>query len=218
MTRAGQIKALLSPGERRVFKKLSTPQKIQDFLNHFPVRRVRAGEPNVISPRRALKIKQFHCMDGAVLAAVALAYHGYPPLLMDLQSTGFDLDHVVAPFKQDGLWGAVSKTNHPVLRWRDPVYASPRELAMSYFAEYFWPDQGPRLGTKTMTAYSSPFNLARYNPKKLFVDESLDWLAEALDESPHYPALPAQARKNLRRADAVQITAARLSEWPKKSK
>jgi len=74
-----------------------------------------------------------------VLAAAALWYHGEPPLLLDLKVAKGkgDHDHVVALFKQNGKWGAISKTNHAVLRYRDPIYQTLRELVLSYFHEYF---------------------------------------------------------------------------------
>jgi hypothetical protein len=85
-----------------------------------------------------------------------------PPILLDLQTIDADEDHVVALFKERNLWGAISKTNNPVLRWRDPVYTSVRELAMSYFNEYFLPSNGE----KSLKAYSRPFDLSKYRPEK----------------------------------------------------
>lgn len=148
------------------------------------------------------------------MAAAALAYHGKPPLLLDIRSAEYDLDHVIAPFKQNGYWGAISKTNYPVLRWRDPVYKTVRELCMSYFNEYFWPIEGRNLGRKTMLEYSRPFSLARYHPKKWWSAGDLDWLGEELDTIPHYPALPKSHIQFLRKAHKVEIAAASLMEWP----
>ena len=81
---------------------------------------------------------------------------------MDIHALPSDQDHVIALFQERGLWGAISKTNHAILRWRDPIYASARELAMSYAHEYCLPG-----GKKSMLAYSRPFSLARYAPKPL---------------------------------------------------
>ena len=126
------------------------------------------------------------------MAAAALAYHGRPPYLMDFQTREDDEDHVVAVFEDGGLWGAISKTNHAMLRWRDGVYTSPRELAMSYFHEYTMAD-----GRKTMLAYSKPFDMRQYKPEQwLTVEENMEWFADAIDESPHFPAAP----KNILRA------------------
>jgi len=209
-----KLRALLSHSERRAIQKLSSPKKIQDFLDSFPVLKLGRGEHSMKSPREVLKIKKAHCMEGAMLAAASLAYQGLPPLLMDLQATDDDEDHVVAIFKEKGLYGAISKTNHPVLRWRDPVYKTPRELAMSYFNEYFiwWSDR--KKGAKTLRAYSKPFNLKKYKPEEWVTAKgNLDWLAEELDSSPHFPVAPASVLKNLRRADFIEMRAAKLEEW-----
>lgn len=205
--------ALLSPNEHRVFKKLTTPHRIQDLLDHFPENFCQEGTP-IQNPRQVLMSKKAHCIEGAVLAAAAFAYHGRPALLLDLQSNDTDFDHVVALFKQNGYWGAISKTNHPVLRWRDPVYKTVRELAMSYFNEYFLPDHGRHYRTKTMVAYSRPFNLAKYPPRKWWAAGDLDWLAEELDASPHQSAVPKANKKYLRKAAEVEVVAMDLAEWP----
>lgn len=216
MSYADTLKVLLSPAERRVLQKLSTPQKIQDFLDSFPINFPEAGE-HIYSPRLVLQKKKMYCIEGAVLAAASLAYHDQPPLLLDFQSTEEDEDHVLALFKERGLWGAMSKTNHPVLRWRDPLYRSVRELAMSYFHEYFmWHKKdGKLLGKKTLRAYSKPFNLRRYPPSKWWGTKDIDWLAEALDTSPHSPIIPPGMQKFIRNASAIETRAMELTEWKK---
>jgi hypothetical protein len=98
-------------------------------------------------------------MEGALLAAAILEFHGQKPLLMDLRSASEDLDHVVALFRQFGCWGAISKTNHAVLRYREPIYKTVRELAMSYFHEYFLDN-----GKKTLRAYSIPVDVRFFHP------------------------------------------------------
>ena len=146
------------------------------------------------------------------MAATALAYHGRPPLLLDLQTTNDDQDHVAVLFKENGLWGALSKTNNPVLRYRDPVYKSVRELAMSYFHEYFL----YKSGVKTMRAYSKPFDLSKYPPEKWVTSEgNLAWLAEALDASPHLPVVSRSIIKKLRRATTLERQILDLEEWEK---
>lgn len=205
-----ELRALLSPAERVVFKKLSTPKKVQDYLEALPHNFSYAAGETCRSPRRLLKDKKAYCFEGAVFAAAALAYHGHEPLLLDLQTTEDDEDHVLALFKENGLWGAVSKTNYPVLRWRDPLYKTVRELAMSFYHEYFLPETG----VKTLLAYSRPFNLTRYKPQRWVVSEqSLEWLAEELDDSPHYPIAPRALLKKARRAGALERKASALAQW-----
>jgi hypothetical protein len=210
----------LSAPEIKLLDKLSTPNKIQDFLDHFPVNFSEIGEP-VKSPRWVIEKKRAHCIEAAIFAAAALAYHNRPSFLMDLQASDDDEDHVVALFKENGLWGAISKTNHPQLRWRDAIYKTERELALSYFNEYFLFDDyhydkkvpKNKLGTKTLRNYSKPFDLSKFDPKKWWAAESLDWLAEKLDASPHFPLFPKSAIKNLRKASALEIKSAKLAEW-----
>jgi hypothetical protein len=214
-----QIRALLSPRERAVFKKLSTPSRIQDYLEALPQNFSKKPGETCRSPRRILRDRRAYCFEGAIFVAAALAYHGRTPLLMDLQTIDEDEDHVVALFKEGGLWGAVSKTNNPVLRWRDPIYKSVRELAASYFHEYFLYKDG----RKTLRAYSKPFDLSRYRPERWVVaEESLDWLAEEMDASPHFPIVPKHMIPKLRRATVIERKILDLEEWkkiaPKKSR
>jgi hypothetical protein len=207
-----QLRALLSPKESAVFKKLNTPNKVQDYLDTLPQNFSKSSGETCRSPRRILRDKKAYCLEGAIIAAAALAYHGRQPLLLDLQTTDEDEDHVLALFKENNLWGAISKTNNPVLRWRDPVYKSVRELAMSYFHEYFL----YKSGKKTLRAYSKPFDLSRYKPQQwVTAEESLDWLAEEMDASPHLPTVPKKYIKKLRRASVLERKVLDLEEWEK---
>src|SRR6185369_11408520 len=143
--------------ELAVFKRLNSPKKVQDFLDKLPINFEEHGD-TCYSPRQLLKQKKSHCSEGAIFAATAFWYHGGKPMLMDLKAPGDDFDHVVALFKVHGYWGAVSKTNHAVLRYREPIYKTLRELALSYFHEYFLHD-----GTKTLREYSRLFDLNYFN-------------------------------------------------------
>src|SRR4051812_9541689 len=107
--------------EIRLFTRLNTPSKVQDFLGTLKINFEEDGEM-LQSPRRVLKSGKAYCIEGAMLAAAILEFHGSPPLLMDLRAIQKEDDHVVAVFKQFGCWGAISKTNHGVLRYREPVY------------------------------------------------------------------------------------------------
>jgi hypothetical protein len=204
-----RLHAVLSPAEHRLFARLDTPQKIQDFLDKLPVNFSLNGD-TAMSPRSVLNARMAHCSEGAIFAAAVLAYHGRPPLLMDIRALPSDQDHIIALFRERGLWGAISKTNHAVLRWRDAIYASPRELAMTYAHEYCLPG-----GKKSMLSFSKPFLLTRFAPKNwVTAPEDLDWLLVELDTSPHIPIAPRQAMRKRRRVSRVELLSQDVVEWP----
>ena len=197
---------LLTPAERRLFARLDAPQKIQDFLDRLPVNFEPDGD-TVMSPRRMLKARAAHCAEGALFAAAVMMFHRKPVWLVDLRARPTDHDHVVAVFRERGLWGAISKTNHSILRWRDPIYKSVRELAMSYAHEYCLPS-----GAKSLLAFSRPFSLARYAPARwVTADDELHWLMDALDNSPHEDVAPKRVKQ--RRSAKIEIEAQGLTEW-----
>lgn len=193
--------------EQALMKKLSTPAKIQDFLNGIAINFETDGE-TCRSPRCVLRERRAHCLEGALFAAAALWYHGRPPLLLDLKASARDFDHVVALFKEDGKWGAISKTNHAVLRYREPVYATVRELALSYFHEYF-----TDAGIKTLRSFSRPFSLKRYGTSWITAEEDQWDIGAALDDSPHTPLIAAKDARKLRRADPLEIKAGTLTDY-----
>lgn len=203
----------LTKEEIKVFKKLNSPRKLQGFLNSIPANFEKNGE-TLMSPRRTLRENKAHCLEGALLAAAVLWWHGQKPLLMDLKTVESDYDHVVALFQRQGRWGAISKTNHAVLRYREPVYANPRELAMSYFHEYFLDS-----GFKTLRSYSVPFDLSKLSTRKvkpcgwITAEEDLWEISDWLDESPHKQILDRKMVAALRRADPIETKAGKLTEW-----
>jgi len=204
-----RLRALLSPAEHRVFARLRTPQIVQTFIDRLPPNYELDGD-TTMSPRRVLKASTAHCSEAAILAVAAFIYHGKPAWLMDIQALPSDQDHVVTLFQERGLWGAISKTNHAVLRWRDPIYVSAREVAMSYAHEYCLPG-----GKKSMLAFSRPFSLTRYAPQRwVTATDELDWLLEALDESPHLPVAPRHALRKRRRMSRVELKSQDVTEWP----
>lgn len=190
-------------------KKLKNPQQIQDFLNTLPFNFEKRGETyrGVV---RTLESGEAHCFEGALVAAYALKQMGYKPLLLDLRASNKDIDHVVALFKKDGFWGAISKTNHAVLRYREPIYKSVRELAMSYFHEYFLKN-----GQKTLRSFSKPFNLDKSKIDWVNSNEQLFELMEKLDNSPHLDILTNKQIKNLRKADKIEIKTGEIVEYKK---
>lgn len=197
----------LTQRELRVLGKLSTPAKIQDFLCELPFNNETRGE-TCMSPRRVLRIGRAHCMEGAMLAAAALRLHGHRPLIIDLTSAMGDDDHEIALFGEPGRWGALSKTGSPVLRYREPIYRTVRELIMSYFHEYFM-----NSGRKTLRTYSNPVDLSRFDKRGWITDEEDLWyIAEYMTHIPHHRILtPAQIR-HLRKADLIEIKAGRMHE------
>jgi hypothetical protein len=203
------LRALLTPAEHRVFARLNTPQKIQTFVEKLPPNFELKGD-TAMSPRTMLKARTCHCSEAAFFAAAALAYHGRGAWLMDIVALPSDKDHVVTLFQERGLWGAISKTNHAVLRWRDPIYRTPRELAMTFAHEY-----NLNGGKKSMLSFSRPFSLARYSPKRwVIAADDLDWLLYALELSPHVAVAPKHALRNRRRSTRVELKSQDVTEWP----
>lgn len=200
----------LNQKEVAFFRKLSTPEKIQDYLDTLPFNFEKSGL-TFYSPRVVLREGKAHCIEAACLAALALWYHGEEPLILDLRSLRYDFDHVVTLFKRNGYWGALSKTNHGVLRYRDPIYRTVRELALTYFHEYYL----TTTGRKTLREYSRPFNLKRFGTDWVTSEESLIDIAEALDLSRHYRIVPPANERFLRIVSAIEKKTGSLPEWRK---
>ncbi|KKU90184.1 MAG: hypothetical protein UY20_C0001G0035 [Candidatus Yanofskybacteria bacterium GW2011_GWA1_48_10] len=196
--------------EIKLIRKLNTPAKIQDFLNKIPINFEKDGQDTVKSPLMVIRKNSAHCIEGAILGAFILSLRGHKPLLMHLESARNDIDHVVAPFRLNGYWGALSKTNHAVLRYREPVYKSLRELAMSYFHEYFTDD-----GVKTMRSYSRPLNLNVFEKTWPVESENLWGINRELDKIKHYPVAPNRVLKKMRRAEGIEREAGKITEWEK---
>lgn len=172
--------------ERRVLKRLKSPQDIQLYLNALKY----DADYRARSPRRVMREGKAACFDGAMFAAAALRELGHRPRLVDLRAWNDD-DHVLAVFTVGGRWGAVAKSNTTVLRYREPVYRSLRELVMSYFEVYF-----NTVGQKTLRSYSRPLDLATLDHRDWLTDEDdLGWIGDRLDERQHLPVVtPAQIR------------------------
>ncbi|MFH1078299.1 MAG: hypothetical protein V1745_03410 [Patescibacteria group bacterium] len=198
----------LTEHELSLLKPLDTPRKIQDFLEKIPAN-LCEDRDTCLSPRMVLRERRAHCVEGAMLAALALRLHGDRPLIVDLTASSKDLDHVIAVFKRGGFWGAISKTNHAVLRYREPVYRTIRELVMSYFHEYTTDD-----GKKTLRSYSRPVNLGRFDRKGWVTAEEDVWhVPEYLCDIPHVPILTRAQIAALRLADPIEREAGMMLEW-----
>ncbi len=198
----------LTKDELRTLRKLRTPRKVQDFLESFPINFEPEGD-TCLSPRRVLRERRAHCIEGAMLAALAFRLQGRKPLLLDLAAAERDQDHVVALFRERGLWGAVSKTNHAVLRYREPIFRTPRELALSYFHEYFDDD-----GRKNLRSFAGPVDLSRFDRRGWMTSEADVWFVpEHLADIPHRAILTRSQLASLRRADPVELEAGDVVQW-----
>lgn len=200
----------LTKEETVVFKKLTTPIKIQNFLNTIPVNFEKKGE-TLYSPRNVLRHNKAHCFEGALFAAAVLWFHGEKPLIIDIISSDDDESHVLALYRRNNLWGAISKTNHATIRFRDPVYKNVRELVMSYFHEYFL----NTTGKKTLRTYPRPFNLATFGEDWVTSSKDLWDLNDLLDEREHFDIVPRGHERYLRHADNMEIAAGKITEWKK---
>jgi hypothetical protein len=199
----------LSPGEFAVLRRLDTPQKIQAYLLALKQNFEHDGE-SCRPVREVIRTRRAHCIEGAMLAAAALWVHGEPPLLLDMRAE-HDFDHVVAIFKRNGRWGAISKTNGIGLRWRDPVYRSLRELAMSYFHEYY-----NGRAHKTLRDYSVPYDLRRMDTS-IWVSGTEDcWVVgEKLDEIRHFKLVNGRHLRAVTRRDPFERRIGILRQYPK---
>ncbi len=152
---------LLTADERRLMASLSTPARIQEFLDGA----VYSSDPFYRCPLRVIRDRTAHCFDGALFAAAALRRIGHPPLVLELLPNERDDDHMLALFRQDGTWGAIAKSNFSGLRYREPIHRTLRELALTYFEPFY-----NVLREKTLRAYTRPLDLARF--------DRLDWMTQ----------------------------------------
>ena len=202
----------LSRAEFAVLRRLRTPERIQEFLYGLKQNFELKGE-TCNSVRTVLKERRAHCIEGAMLAACALWIHGEPPLLLDFQAV-HDFDHVVALFRRHGRWGAISKTNGIGLRWRDPVYASLRELAMSYLHEYY-----NKRDHKTLRTYSVPYDLRRIKPAEWVTNDDGAWdLVDKLEATRHYQLMSKAQVRSLVRRDPFEREVGNLLQYKKPRK
>jgi len=181
-----------SPAELRKLRSLRTPHGIQRFLDDLPYHLA----DTAWSPRRVLRERTAHCFEGAIFAAAALRANGYPPLIFDLEAEQ-DTDHVIAIYRARGHWGALAKSNYSGCRYREPVYRTLRELALSYFDVYF-----NLRGDRSLRTYSRPVNLRRFDQYEWMTTEQPIWfIANYLFDVHHYRLITPAMAKNLHRLD-----------------
>ena len=120
--------------EWRLIQQLDTPAKVQRWLNALPYN-TEPGGGTQRSFRGVVRVRKAHCMEAALFAAVVLEQHGYPPIVMSLESKDW-LDHVIFLYQRDGEWGSIARSRDSGLHGRRPLFRSPRTLAMSYIEGY----------------------------------------------------------------------------------
>ena len=181
-----------TPREIRKLRGMKDPHGIQTFLDAIPYHL----EDTAWSPRRVLAEETAHCLEGAIFAAAALRANGYPPLLLDFEAEQ-DTDHVIAIFRERGCWGAVAKSNYTGCRWREPVYRTLRELALSYFNVYC-----NLRRERTLRRFSVPVNLSRFDRQQwMTTDKPIWFIVYHLFDIKHYALLSKAQEKRLHRVD-----------------
>ncbi|MBI5535156.1 MAG: hypothetical protein HY898_20685 [Deltaproteobacteria bacterium] len=178
--------------ERQTFQKLTDPYRIQEFLDTLRY----SEDPIYRCPRSVLRDRKGHCVDGALFAACALWRLGHPPLIAELRAVRDD-DHLLALFRVEGRWGAVAKSNFAGLRYREPIYRSLRELALSYFESYY-----NVLREKTLRDYSVALDLRVQGAADwMYSDAAVDGVVARLEASRHYALVTGSMVAGLRRVD-----------------
>lgn len=186
---------------------LETPGRIQDFVNALRWNAESEG-PTARSVSEALRHGEAHCVEGAFVAAAALWLAGELPLVMDMGAARGDVDHVVALFRRGRSWGAISKSNSPFLRYRDPIYRSLRELALSYFPQYV------KKRRKTLRTYSVAVDLRRFDPPLWVTNRGFcHEVVDALTGARHFSILPPGAEPHLRPIDEIEARSNLLKEY-----
>lgn len=199
---------------KKIKEYLSTPAKIQDFLNKIPFNFEDSGEETVQSPKKVLETNKAHCMEGALLGAYLLRRIGYQPALIHMRAVKHDFDHIIALFKEGKYWGALSKTNHYCLRYREPIYKNVRELVMSYFHEYFLNNTGE----KTLRSYSVPVVITKFKKGWEVSETDLWYIDRMLANAKHLEIVPKNYLKKLRKADTIERKAGGFVDFVPKNK
>jgi len=191
--------------ELALLNELNHPMKIQQYLDTIEY----DSKSDTRSPRYVLIEKSAHCFEGALFAAACLQSIGYKPLILDLRAVNDD-DHVIAVFQKNNYWGAIAKSNFTTLRYREPVYKTLRELAMSYFDFYF-----NTAGQKTLREYSSPLNLKQYDDINwMTTDADLEYIGDKLDNLKHYPLISNKAASELSEVSSYLVEAGLMGSNP----
>jgi hypothetical protein len=204
--RMERFEARLSAGERRIVARLDSPGRIQAFLDTLPY----SDDKFYRCPLRVLRERKAHCFDGALFAALALRRLGHPPLILELVPNGRDDDHLLAVYKLHAAWGAVAQSNFTGLRYREPIFRNLRELALSYFEDYFNPE-----GEKTLVGYRGPINLKSFDRLGwMDRDAGLEQTADSLDRYRVVPLLTDEMAAGLSPVDERSLRAGLMGANP----
>lgn len=191
--------------EQQELSRLNTPLKIQEFINSCAYN----STEETRSPRYIMMMRRAHCMEGGLFAAACLEILGFPPLILDLRAENDD-DHIIALYRVGKYWGAIAKSNFTTLKFREPVYRTLRELALSYFDFYFNTD-----GDKSLRSYSVPFDLNRFNHIGWRTTEAdLEVIGDRLNTIRHYPLLTPDQKAALSPADPLLLKSSMLGSDP----
>ena len=182
----------------RTLQRLGEPRKIQDFIDFEMGYNFSSF---TYSPLEVIKRRKAHCLDGALLAACALRFHGQKPLLVDLRAER-DEDHVLAAYRRGKFWGAIAQSKFTGLRFREAIYPSLHALGCSYF-DFFYNFRGE----KTLREYSEPLDLSKFDDRDwMTTEKDLSWVSDELEGKKHYRILP-QKHNRLRLVDSLEFEA-----------
>jgi len=184
-----------------LLRRLATPAQVQDFLDYGLI--YNDDKPGTcFSPLEVFKRGRAHCLEGAMFAAAAFRFHGRPALLLDLRANARDDDHVIAPFREKGRWGAVALSRFCGLRYREPIYGSTQELARSYFEFYY-----NNRGEKTLREFSAPFDTGGLRADWLYSAKNVSFVGRRLDAARHYKISNRSPVEKFRKADSLLFRA-----------
>lgn len=188
--------------EAAFLRRLKPEWRIQQFLDEITYD---VAGTSCRSPRRVLRERTAQCLDGALFAAAALRVQGHRPLIVDLEAVRDD-DHVIAVFRRHGHWGAIARSNYSGLRFREPVFRTLRELALSYFEQYF-----NLRRHKSLRRYSVPVDLSRFDAQQwMTTDDELWDIGAHLLQVRHFALLTPALERDLGPVDRRLFEAGKL--------
>lgn len=126
--------AAFTAEERGILHTRRTPAQVQAFVRALPYNWETDG-PTLRTFRGVVRHREAHCLEAVLAAATILEQHGFPPLVLDLESQD-GLDHVLMLFRIGGRWGAIGKSRDAGLHGRRPAFRTIRALVYSYVDPY----------------------------------------------------------------------------------